>query len=562
MRRSTTTTLQRCALAGMLTASVQCVPRGGAGPVDPGATAVAPAPAQPRLVVLLVVDQLPSWSFDAQRSALDGGIAQLLARGHYWSHARYPYAATHTAPGHATLATGALPSVHGIVSNRWHDPATGALHEVGKDARSLVLDPRGGAARDEGYSGAQLEVDGLAEALHAAYGDRAQAIAIGLKGRAAAHVLGRRPDLALWFDATSGAMTTGTAYADALPPWVVELARAHPRDALLAQPWTADDPERLAALAGGPDQGPGEGDPGGLGPTYPHALATTASPAKAFAFTPMASTLLVDAAIAAIDGAGLGRDELPDLLAVTFSAHDYAGHAWCQESWERTDHLLRLDRDVARLLEALDRAVGRDRYAVVLTSDHGATPSLARLGPGARLVLTDDVHAAADAAAQQQLGPGRWLAGTTVVGVTASTAFEALDDAPRERALTAMTAAIAALPGVGFVARTDRLAGGCDERSGVEALACRSVHPGRSGTLYVAAAEGSLLNDDPSECTAHGSPHAYDREVPLVIAAPGSRATEHPEEVSTLGVAPTIAALLGVPPPAAASSPGLLPRAR
>jgi arylsulfatase A-like enzyme len=541
----------------MLAVSAQCVPRGGTTK-QPAPAEPVPEVVRPRLVVLLVVDQLPSWSFDAQRTALDGGIARLLERGVYWPHARYPYAGTHTAPGHATIGTGALPAVHGIVANRWIDPTSGELREVDDDATFLVLDPRGGPPHAPGVSNRRLEVDGLAEALHAGHGEGARAIAIGLKGRAAGHVLGKHPDLALWFDNGSGALTSSTAFVEALPPWVVEFAGAHPRDALLAQPWPAEDPERLAALAGGPDDRPGEGDPYGLGATYPHELASATNPAKAFAFTPMASTLLVDAAIAAIDGEQLGGDEVPDLLAVTFSAHDYAGHAWCQESWERVDHLLRLDRDIGRLLDTLDRVVGRERYAVVLTSDHGSTPSLALAGPEAKLVLAEDVGKAAAAAAQRVLGPGRWIAGTTVLGVTASPELEAIDGERRERAITAMVAAIAALPGIGFVERTDRLAGRCDERSGVEALACRSVFAGRSGMIYTAAAPGSLLNDDASECTAHGSPNAYDREVPLVVVAPGSAPAEVSEEVSMLRAAPTIAALLGVPPPAAASAPGLL----
>ena len=546
------------ALAAVLAASVQCVPRGTPERPQPGEPAeAAPQAVRPRLVVLLVVDQLPSWSFDPQRSALDGGIARLLERGVYWPHARYPYAATHTAPGHATIGTGAPPSVHGIVSNRWIDVKSGELREVGEDASSLLLDPLGGAPHAPGVSSARLEVDGLAEALHAGHGAGAKAISIGLKGRAAAHVIGRHPDLALWFDTGSGALTSSTAFVEALPPWVIAFDQAHPREAVLAQPWPAEDPERLAALAGGPDARPGEGDPYGLGATYPHDLASATNPAKAFAFTPMASTLLVDAAIAALGGARLGGDDVPDLLAVAFSAHDYAGHAWCQESWERVDHLLRLDRDVGRLLDALDRSVGRERYAVVLTSDHGSTPSLALAGPGAKLVLADDVGEAAAAAAERVLGPGHWVAGTTVLGVTASPELDALGVEPRDRALAAMIDAIAALPGIGFVARTDRLEGRCDERSGVEALACRSVFAGRSGTLFTTAAPGALLNDDASDCTAHGSPNPHDREVPLVIVAPGTTAGARSEEVSMLRVAPTIAALLGVPPPAAATEPPL-----
>jgi hypothetical protein len=548
--------LPRCALALTLAASVQCVPQGDTSPPQPAAIST-----RPRLVVLVVIDQLPSWSFDPQRRSLDGGIARLLAHGTYWPHARYPYAATHTAPGHATIGTGAPPSVHGIVANRWIDPQTGVLRDVDDDPTVRVLDPRGGPGHDEGVSNANLLVDGIADALHATRGHDAHAIAIGLKGRAAGHVLGRRPDVALWFDVSSAALTSSTAFVETLPAWVTAFAAAHPKDELLAQRWRADDPTRLAELAGGPDDRPGEGDPYGLGKTFPHDLARASDPAKAFAFTPMANTLVVDAAIAAVEGAALGKDDVPDVLAVTFSAHDYAGHVWCQESWERVDHLLKIDRDLARLFDTLDREVGRDRWAAVLTSDHGSTPSLALAPPErhARLVFADHVHAVAIEAAQRVLGPGEWIAGTTVLGVTESPALAALPADRRDRALDAMRTAIAQLPGIGFVARTDALVGECDERSGDDALACRSVYPGRSGTLFTAAAPGSLLNDDRRECTAHGSPNLYDREVPLVVMAPGLAARTSEDAVSMLQVAPTITALLGVPAPSAARLPSLLP---
>ncbi len=548
-------TRRRLALAATLFGIAECVPQGDARHPEPTPPAVQ---TQPRLVVLLVVDQLPSWSFDAQKGELDGGIARLLARGTYWPHALYPYAATHTAPGHATIGTGAPPSVHGIVSNRWIEPTTGELREVDEDPGVAVFDPRGGPSRSPGISNAKLEVEGLADALHAAHPE-AHAIAIGLKGRAAGHVIGRRPDLALWFDGTSGALTSSTAFVDALPPWVIAFAAAHPRAEVLAQPWVAADPERLAKLAGGPDDRPGEGDPYGLGHVFPHELARATDPGKAFAFTPMASTLLVDAAIAALPGAALGKDDTPDLLAITFSAHDYAGHVWCQESWERVDHLLQLDRDIGRLLDALDREVGRDRYAVVLTSDHGATPSPALARPGSTLVFADDLAKLAARAAAKVLGPGTWIAGASVVGITATPAFEALAPELRERALAAIVVALAEVPGLGLVERTDRLAGACHEKEGERALACHSMFAGRSGTIYTGASAGALLNDDPRECTAHGSPNRYDREVPLVVVVPGRPARAVAEEVSMLSVAPTVAKLLGVPAPSAAKATSLLP---
>ncbi|MBC8069657.1 MAG: alkaline phosphatase family protein, partial [Deltaproteobacteria bacterium] len=210
--------LRACVLGPLLAALVQCVPTAKPEPVVP-----APVALPPKLVVLVVIDQLPSWSFDVQQRALDGGIARLIREGVYFPRALYPYAATHTAPGHATIGTGVPPSVHGVVANRWLDAASGKMVEVDEDASAPVLDPRGGPPQAYGISNAHLEVDGLAETLHAAR-PGAQAIAIGMKGRAAGHMLGRQPDLALWFDPTVGALTSSTHFVQALPAWVTAFA--------------------------------------------------------------------------------------------------------------------------------------------------------------------------------------------------------------------------------------------------------------------------------------------------------------------------------------------------
>lgn len=520
----------------------------------------APAAREPvRLVVLVVVDQLPSWSFDPMVAELDGGLHEIVTRGRYHPRARLPYAGTHTAPGHATLGTGATPAVHGIVANRWWDPAAGRMVACEDDPAHPSFDPRTQAADGAGISNHNLAVEGLADALHRHHGAAARAVAIGIKSRAAAHVLGRDPDVALWFDPDERAMTTSTAFAERLPAWVVAFA-AERGDPTAVGVWTPSDPARVAALAGGPDDAPGEADPFGLGHTFPHDVARSPAPAMAFGETPAANTLVVDTALAAIEGEALGVDDVPDLLAITFSAHDFAAHAWCQESWERVDHLLGIDRDLARLLAELDRRIGRDRYAVVLTSDHGATPSVERsqaAGRSARRIMLAEIEAAAERGAASVLGAGDWIVGTNVLGLSLSADAGQRPAAERDRVLAAVVEQLRTIPDMAFAGRVDQLAGDCDAREGLARLACSSLVSGRSGDVYFAAAPLSLVNDDFAECTAHGSPSAHDREVPLAIAAPGIAAGRVDDEVTTLQVAPTIAALLGMPPPAAARAPAI-----
>ncbi len=512
-----------------------------------------------RLVVLVVVDQLPTWSFDPMISELDGGLHEIVTRGRYYPRASAPYAGTHTAPGHATLGTGAPPAINGIVANRWWIPGEGRLVNCDDDPTHPSFDPRTLSADGQGVSNHNLAVDGLAESLHRTHGAAARAVAIGMKSRAVVHVLGRSPDVALWFETDRRAMTTSTAFAKTLPAWVTAFA-VERGDPTAVGVWTADDPTRLAALAGGPDDAPGETDPLGLGRTFPHDVARSSAPAKAFSETPAANTLVVDTALAALEAEALGRDDVPDLLALTFSAHDFAGHAWCQESWERVDHLLGIDRDLARLLRELDARIGRDNYAVVLTSDHGATPSIDRsvaAGHPARRIMLEEVEAAAENAAASVLGPGDWIVGVSVLGLSLADAAKQRPAAEQDQVLSKIVFAVGAIPGMAFAGRVDQLVGDCDAREGIAQLACNSLARGRSGDVYFTSAPLSLVNDDANECTAHGSPSDHDRQVPLAIAAPGVPAARVEEDVSTLQVAPTIAALLGASPPSAAHAPAI-----
>lgn len=535
----------RLAALALVSGLCTCNPDEPSKPPEP-VMAIPPAP--PRLVVMIVIDQLPSWSFDAQRTALDGGIARMLEHGAYWPRAAYPYATTNTAPGHATLATGTTPNEHGIVGNRWFDRALGRKIEVADDPATPVWNPVTGDRSERGVSSKRLLVDGLADALHAARPD-ARAVSIAWKPRAAVLQLGRKPDLAMWFDGKAGAMTTSAAYADAVAPWIGALAQASLRDPARTTAWQPLD-ARTAQLSGRPDDAVDESDPLGLDHVFPHDASTTPVPNDALAWMPLANTMTVDAAIAAVDNLALGRDDVPDVLAVSFSAHDLAGHSWCQESWERIDHLRRIDREIGRLFEHLDVTVGRDAWAAVLTSDHGTMPSRALLrerGTTSTLYFTEDIATWVNEAASKILGPGTWVLGVTTVDVAMSDAFAKRSLAERTRVLDAVVADLLRR-GLGTVVRTDARTETC-EGDDVAAMVCRSIHPQNSGDLYVAAKQWDVLNDDHTECSAHGSPWAYDREVPIVVMAPGVHAGARTETPSMLQIAPTIAALLGVPPP-------------
>lgn len=526
---------------------------GSCGPKGP---ADVPAPTQPapKLVVLLVIDQLPTWAFERDRGMFTGGFARLLREGAHVRAAELPYVNSFTAPGHASVGTGATPSVHGVIGNRWYRRAeskeTSAEHDPASPQFRVALDPgeTPGAFMDNTASAVSLRVEGIADALRAAR-PAAKSIAIALKSRAAVFVAGKRPDLAIWYEESAGGMTTSLAYVAAPPAWLTELARDKPSTRFVGQSWEPLDAALLARTTRIPDDGPGEGDNHGLGITFPHRITDPG----AIVYTPFGDEVVLDAVYAALPAMSLGIDDEPDLLAISLNAHDYAGHVFGPDSWESLDLTLRLDRALGELFAALDRRVGADGWALVMTSDHGATPLVERspIG-GARRVPTGSIVTAANAAATPILGEGAWVAKVSANQLYLSNAVGPLVKA---RVLDAAVAAIAKLPGIEAVYRVAETMGRCEARVGMDRVVCLGLAPEASGDLYLVPVRGSLITEYTTG-THHDAPSAENREVPVIVRAPGL-APQTIERASFLQIAATIAALLRVPPPTAASEPPL-----
>jgi hypothetical protein len=512
-------------------------------------------PPGPRLVVLIVVDQLPSWVFERDRSRFTGGFARMLRDGGVVPRAELPYANTFTAPGHATIGSGTTPSVHGILGNGWWQRAEGKLVDAEFDPTAPVFavgPPHAGVlAEADNGSAKRLRVEGISDSLRRATAGKGKSIAIALKGRAATFVAGKGPDLAVWYEPGAGGMTTSRAYAPEAPRWLVELAASSPGSRFFRKSWTPLDANVLATVTKIPDAAPGEGRSEGLGQTFPHDLALSDAPAKAIVHTPFADEIVLDAAYAAIGALQLGQDDIPDLLAISLNAHDHAGHMWGPDSWEVLDLTLRLDAALGKLFATLDDKIGQGRWAAVLTSDHGATPVVERGKPGARRVTSALIRSTVDTALASY-GEGPWVA--KVASSNVYLTEKATKHAKRAELIAIAATALARLPGIATAGPTEKLAGNCETRSGLDQAICLSIVDGESGELYVVPAEGSLITDYATG-THHDAPFDDNRRVPILVLDPNVKAQQGTGTL--LQVAPTVTALLRVPPPPAAKSPAL-----
>jgi hypothetical protein len=491
---------------------------------------------EPRLVVLLVIDQWPEWAFEVKRPALTGGFDRLLRDGE-WHVGQYPYASTITAVGHTLLGTGETPSRTGILANEWWH------RELDRPLGAVVDENRAPTTK-------WLRVPGLGDAVAAAR-TGGKAVSVSLKDRAAILPLGHA-GTAIWYDRKQVAWTSLAPV-----PWLAAWNAAQPISAHLHDVWTPL-PE-TPRLAGIPDDAPGEISEKGLGTTFPHALDATKDPADAVFATPLGNDLVLDTATAAIDREQLGADAAADLLVVSLSAHDYIAHGWGQESWESWDTVLRLDRRLGQFLRDLDTKVGAGRWAMVVTSDHGGSPKPENLHGGR--ISIDQIRDAANRAAVAELGPGEWIAEVGYPTLYLSKAALAQPPKNLAIALTKIVYALRSFPGIERVEKSADFWGHCEARTGDALALCLTLDPERSGEIIYLPASGWVIQDasDPV-ATNHGSMHPYDRLVPVIELAPGRTSHDAARGPDTAGlpmthVATIVARWLGVTPPSSLPRP-------
>ncbi|GMU01405.1 alkaline phosphatase family protein [Corallococcus caeni] len=506
----------------------------------------------PKLTLFISVDAMGSDLLLRSRPRLTGGLGRLLSTGAYYPYARYAYAEARTAPGHATLATGANPWRHGIVDNDVYDRAAGQAVQVYTDPTHPVLNGETPPGSDT--SPVNLMAETLADRLRVSTQGRGKVVALSYKSRAAIPLAGRQGQ-AWWFDEATGRMVTSTWYAKAEPAWMQAFNARKLADATFSKTWELLRPR--AEYVGDDDRAV-EPEAYGMGRVFPHALkgglqAPGPASYRAFAVSGFSHDLLVQAAKAAIEGEGLGRDEVPDILAVSFSGTDAVFHAFGPYSWEMQDTMLRLDQAMGELIAAAERAAGgKANLVIALSADHGGAEipeAWAQAGvPAARL---NPVEAAKGLAQELKAKFGVDVT-VKLLELDVYLGGKALDDGKVDAVAVRRAAAawLAKQPYTVWAVAKDDLATAADP-DGLMAAMRRGYYPMRSGDVLYMSKPFQVISDYPRG-TNHGTPYSYDTQVPVVFAGKGVKAGLYLEEINPVDVAPTLSALLEMGMPASA----------
>ncbi len=514
---------------------------------------------KPRLVVIIVVDQLSYAKLMELKPYLKGGLHDILERGIVYHNAYQPHGMPATATGHTAIASGTFAHTHGITGNGWYNAdgkkvicdddgtentavfATNSMHSYGKSSHNLMVD----TITD------QFILSSKPYAKHTSY-------SISLKSRAAIFTAGKlgKP---LWFDPETGWFTSSKAYFDKLPAWLIRFNKKKHLSDMNSVTW-----ERAYTARDYPYRMFGK-NPQSIG-LFGKTIAidhTAPSPYDHFLQTPAANSLIFELARICVDEHISKNPDNQMLLWLCPSSLDRAGHEFGPDSLHITDLLYHLDLELFRFYNYITKHVRKKDVLIMVTADHGMgyppEEMRAKGYTSAKRIMTTALQKELNTIAYRESGYS-----DMIVGIKAPTVFfdvkklNKLPQEKRESLLKACKEFVISQPGIKHVWTYEELLNTTFENSALSLYYKNQAYHGRYGQLIVQPDPYCFLTQH-SEGTSHKSPYNYDTHVPLIIYQTASyeRASIY-DRVTCLQCAPTLAYLLGIPKPSATTQP-LLP---
>jgi predicted AlkP superfamily pyrophosphatase or phosphodiesterase len=533
---------------------------------------------KPKLILQVTVDQfrgdLPTRYLDQLGK---GGLRYLLEQGVVYNNAHHAHANTETIVGHATLATGAHPSAHGMIGNIWFDRETGIttyniedpnyhLLTDGADVDAATeIDPTQKAASSDGRSPASILTTTFSDELSSLTAGKAKIFGVSVKDRGAVSMAGHAGK-AFWFSKAISEFVTSSYYYDEYPQWVTDWNVKNLAQKYSGTAWELMHPVN-EYLFGDRDDQEWEFELGEYGRTFPHKFGRSDSPYYSTFLTvsPVGDELTAEFAKTLIAAEQLGADDITDFLGISFSATDYVGHFFGPSSLESEDNILRLDRTLADLFAYIDQKIGLDNTLFFLSADHGGPEApgfLKSLGIPADYVSPDnwDKQPAIDRVKTKFGIKGKLIEGYDHPYLYLSNEIISNPEIDVFALEAAIARELVRFPGVSLAISSTALARGAVPDNLLTRAVLNNYHPKRSGNIYVVFNPGWFINDldGLSVAVVHGSPWRYDTYVPIVFAGYGVKPQLVSRRVHTVDVALTLATVAGTQPPSGASGEVLL----
>ena len=506
----------------------------------------------PKIIIGIVVDQMCyDYLYRFEKNYSESGFKKLMNEGSHLKNMHFNYIPTYTGPGHASIFTGTTPRKHGVIANNWLERSSNQnVNCVGdKSVIGIESSPLYGSSSPH-----KLNTATVTDQLKMTY-PKSKVISISIKDRGAILPGGHESDGSYWFDYGKGTFITSSYYMSKLPKWLQDFNQNN-NAASYASTWfpllekdaySANDDSPYEKILAGKTTA-----------TFPYdipSLCKTNSSLQPFTLSPFANTLLTDLAISAIEKENLGKDEYPDMLCISYSSPDIAGHAFGPDSKEIEDIYIRLDLELARFLKSLESSFGKTGFVLFLTADHGVVSVPQKLvddGEQGGYVFVDQIINRLRDSCESRFGVD------FILGQTNLNIYLDHDLLKRKKGSVNINDVLALfekellnIEGIKQTARGTELFKGLESNDHLLQMLREGFDPKRSGDLLLILKSGYLpkssLSLNPHQGTSHGSGYDYDTHVPCLWYGSRIKNTEIHQRLNITDIGPTLLDLIDLP---------------
>ncbi len=528
---------------------------------------------KPKLVLQITVDGLRGDLLNRYKHNFgEGGFRYLMDEGTYFTNANYQHGNTETIVGHVSLATGAPPTVHGMVGNVWYDRQLERLVYNVEDAnysiltagagvdKSTEVDPTQKVAANDGRSPDRILSSTFSDELTVSSNGDAKVFSVSVKDRGAIS-LGGHTGKAFWFSKAQSEFVTSNYYYDQYPNWVVDWNKQRFPNRYSGKRWELSlDRDKYTLKEIGAEN---KKDAAGFGRTFPHPYGPASYKyySTMLTLSPAGDEISADFAQTLLHEEQLGKGKFTDYLAISFSSNDYVIHIYGPDSLEAEDNLIRLDRTLAKLFKTVDDSVGLDNTLIVLSADHGVpevSPNANKLGFkqanyfDPNKIINDNVIGRL----KKEFGLDK-----EAIRLYSSPYIYLNHDIISKKKVKladvqkAVAEEVTKVQGVAYAVTSNDVEQNRLPKTRVFDMVKNNYNPSRSGDIYLVFAPRTYINDLDGMAIAsnHGSPWHFDTHVPVIFAGHKVLAQKVNRDITPYDIAPTLSNYLGITLPSGAT---------
>lgn len=505
----------------------------------------------PRLLVNIVVSSMHADDLDKYSANFSsGGFRRLMNNGAWFTNASYDYMQTTTPVSLATISTGAMPSVHGVVADRWFDYVGNKQVMLIDDKKEQSVNYSGGSG---GYSPRNLTAQTLSEVV-AQSNSKSHVATIAIEPLSAIVMAGKAGDV-YWMETLQTAWTTSSYYTKELPAWIADYNRNEVNQTHMIKRWTpllAYDDYRNCQVSCIEDLKSNSNKRiDFIGVDETSAKTRISDDYDQMCFTPAGNSALLSFAKQVITKNEMGKDEVIDVLNIVLDTPRKISSRFGPESVEYEDMLYRLDRDLEDFISYIMTQVIDPQHIVIsLTSDHGTSPSYNSPGMEQERFNIRQAEVITNAFIGAQHGNGEWILGCidNAIYLNHNLIYEkglSITEMQNDVAMFVMQ-----LRGVSHAMSAEAMRGSYFG-SGYGRKIQNGFYPRRSGDVIINLMPGWIEEND-KERSSSGSMYRYDTQVPLIIFGGGVTRGKVADKVDITSLATTLSHIIGVSTPSAA----------